>query len=669
MVTEIEEIFSHIDQKNHFLLSGGAGSGKTHTLVELLQGIYDRNPKARVACITFTNVASDEIKERANFENLSVSTIHDFLWLNISSYQINLKNALLDIFPDKEIVIDEIEKIDYREYKNYKKGIISHDDIMILSEYLFKSFPLLSRILKDKYDFIFVDEYQDTFKPVAEILLKYLNQSEKRISIGFFGDSMQSIFEKGIEDINEYIGVEDELSPKVKEVLKKINRRNPQTVIDLSNQVRLDTLKQKAEKGNKAPNNDEEGNIKVGSAKFLYSKSNINSIDDIKNLSFFKGWDFTDSKNTKELFLSHYLIAKRAGFTQLMDIYYKDKIVGGDSYLKRIKDYIKTNSSSVDYNSMTFKEVIENLIKSIDSDLTYEKAMKMLSNKMFQNSGFTYLKATNALNKEYTGISKILPTEGHYSFISNHSNLFELANDIPYESLSKIYLDKDKLIGKKKSKNEDSNRRTDERDPLIKYLMKIQEILFLFQEEKYFEVINKVDFKIRLGRHKKELKDSLIKLNSLKEASINTVMEQAHKLNICILDDRTVTFIESNKYLLERVKEVSFKEITNLYYYIEDMTTYSTQHGIKGAEFQNVIVNLDKSGDRKLNYKCLFEQDLSKRDILKRTQKLFYVCCTRAMENLIVFYQDDYSDKVVIQAEEWFGKSNVFNVDDLINVT
>lgn len=669
MATEIEEIFDHINKKNHFLLSGGAGSGKTHTLVELLQSIYDKNPKASVACITFTNVASDEIKERANFENLSVSTIHDFLWLNISTYQINLKNALLEIFPDKDIIINEIEKVDYREYKNYKKGIISHDDIMILSDYLFKSFPLLSRILKDKYDFILVDEYQDTFKPVTEILLNYLNQSEKRISIGFFGDSMQSIFEKGIGDINDYIAVEDDSIPLVKEVLKKINRRNPQAVIDLANQIRLDTLKQKAEKGSKAPNNDKIGNVKVGSAKFLYSKSNSNDIDDIKNISFFNDWDFTDSKNTKELFLSHYLIAKRAGFTKLMDIYYKDKIVGGDSYLKRIKDYIKTNGAFFDYNSMTFKEVIENLIKSIDPSLTYENAMKMLLDKMLENSALTYLKAVNILNKEYVGISKILPTEGYYNFIINNGNFFEIAKESPYDSLSKIYLDKDKLIGKKKSKNEDSNKRADERDYLIKYLMRIQEILFLFQKEKYFDLINKVDFKIKLGRHKKELKDRLIKLDSLKETSIDTVMEEAHKLNICILDDRTTAFIESNKYLVERVKEVSFKEITNLYYYIEDMTTYSTQHGIKGAEFQNVLVSLDKSGDRKLNYKCLFEQDSSKEDILKRTQKLFYVCCTRAMENLIVFYQDEYSDKVVIQAEEWFGKSNVFNVDDLINIT
>ncbi len=662
MATEIEEIFGHIADRNHFLLSGGAGSGKTHTLIDLLQNIFTKNPIANVACITFTNVASDEIKERANFENLSVSTIHDFLWLNISGYQIDLKKALVELFPEEGIILDEIEKVDYREYKSHKKGIVSHDDIMILSEYLFKKFPLLSRILKDKYDFILVDEYQDTFKPVTEILLNLLNQSEKRISIGFFGDSMQSIFEKGIGDINEYLENDDETIPGIKEVLKKINRRNPQTVIDLANKIRLDNLKQIAEENSNAPNNDIKGNIKVGNIKFLYSESNSKSLDDIMTLPFFDSWDFDDPKQTKELFLSHYLIAGRAGFSKLMDIYYKDKIVG-DGYLKRIKDYIKTNNIVIEYNSMTFLEVIESLIKLINSSLTYEKAMKMLLEKLANDSSLTYLRAANSLNTTYPGIKEVLPTDSHSTFISENPKLFKLAGEIVYEQIIKIYLDKDKLIGKKKSRNEVSNRRADERDYLIKYLMRIQEILFLFQNKKYFELISKVDFKIKYGKDKALLKENLKKLDSIKDKSIGVIIEEANNLGICLIDDRTNEFIESNKYLVERVKEVSFVEITKLYYYVEDMTVYSTQHGIKGAEFKNVLISLDKSGDRKLSYKYLFEQEKTREEIVQRTQKLFYVCCTRAMDNLVVFYQDDYSENVRKQAIEWFGAANVIDLD------
>lgn len=64
--------------ERNFLLSGGAGSGKTYTLVQTLHYIFDKNPKVQVACITYTNVAADEIKERSPYSRLHVSTIHDF---------------------------------------------------------------------------------------------------------------------------------------------------------------------------------------------------------------------------------------------------------------------------------------------------------------------------------------------------------------------------------------------------------------------------------------------------------------------------------------------------------------------------------------------------------------------------------------------------------------
>ena len=91
MAKEIDEIFDIISQSKNFLLRGGAGSGKTHTLVETLKMIFLRDPLAKIACITFTNVAVKEILERTAFENLKVLTIHDFLWDTIKSF----KNKLI----------------------------------------------------------------------------------------------------------------------------------------------------------------------------------------------------------------------------------------------------------------------------------------------------------------------------------------------------------------------------------------------------------------------------------------------------------------------------------------------------------------------------------------------------------------------------------------------
>ena len=60
-----------------------------------------------------------------------------------------------------------------------------------------------------------------------------------------------------------------------------------------------------------------------------------------------------------------------------------------------------------------------------------------------------------------------------------------------------------------------------------------------------------------------------------------------------------------------------------------------------------------------------------KKDIFNRTKKLFYVCCTRAKENLIVFIQINNQkinkEKIISNAKKLFGEKNVINGDKLIN--
>lgn len=84
---ELNQILQQIKMGHHFLLSGGAGSGKTFSLVEVLQSISSLVPSAHIACITYTNAAAIEIKNRASVKNLRVSTIHDFLWDSIAQFQ------------------------------------------------------------------------------------------------------------------------------------------------------------------------------------------------------------------------------------------------------------------------------------------------------------------------------------------------------------------------------------------------------------------------------------------------------------------------------------------------------------------------------------------------------------------------------------------------------
>lgn len=88
---EVQAIFQSIDDGRNFLLSGGAGSGKTYSLVSVIRQVIAENPTVKVACMTYTNAAVKEIEERVNHKNLNVSTIHDFLWDNIKHFQRSLK--------------------------------------------------------------------------------------------------------------------------------------------------------------------------------------------------------------------------------------------------------------------------------------------------------------------------------------------------------------------------------------------------------------------------------------------------------------------------------------------------------------------------------------------------------------------------------------------------
>lgn len=162
------------------------------------------------------NAVALEIRHRTNIENLWVSTIHDFFWNNISQFQKELKKVLLELINDPESQIksptpgekfdnDFPDGIQYKEYVRIRNGEISHDEVLILANKMYSKYIKLCDILKSKYDYVLVDEYQDTSPLVIQILLDFLSKSSKRNIIGFFGDSMQAIYEDGVGDLNQYI--------------------------------------------------------------------------------------------------------------------------------------------------------------------------------------------------------------------------------------------------------------------------------------------------------------------------------------------------------------------------------------------------------------------------------------------------------------------------------
>lgn len=84
-----------------FFLFAGAGSGKTRSVVTALERLRDREGQRlrlqgqRVAVITYTNAACDEIKSRLKHDPLiEVSTIHSFVWSMIGGFDADIRGWL-----------------------------------------------------------------------------------------------------------------------------------------------------------------------------------------------------------------------------------------------------------------------------------------------------------------------------------------------------------------------------------------------------------------------------------------------------------------------------------------------------------------------------------------------------------------------------------------------
>lgn len=628
---EVQEIFQCIDSKRNFLLSGGAGSGKTYSLVQVIRQVIYENPTAKVACMTYTNAAVKEIEERVNHNNLNVSTIHDFLWDNIKHFQKELKAAIIALANDEnaklsideaglipENYFDELEKgVQYKEYLKLKEGIISHDELLLVANYLFDKYPKLSTIVKDKYQFIFIDEYQDTNTVVVDVFLNHFKKSEKKNLVGFFGDAMQSIYDDGIGNLDQYKG---EAADTVKEVKKAQNRRSPRKIIDLANRLRTDGITQEPSTDVKAPNMTD-GQVKEGNILFIHSANG--GVSAVKQyLTENHGWNFDSAEETKELNLTHNLIADKVGFRKLMDIYDKDLIL---SFRDRVKKYIKDKAIITDFSQNTFGEVI----------------------------------ATLAAGKTGRELSAVNPTASMQTFIDDNQALYQIALNYNYEAFSKMYVNKDQLLDDKKQNEDDENKKGSKRDNLIKHLLKIQNNIMLYQTGKYNEFMRVTDYKDKIVSivAKRILKDNIESLINVGNKTIEEVINDAHEKGICLKDDKLEDFKVKKEYLYNRVKEVRFSEFQMLYDYLEGKTPFSTQHKTKGTEFDNVLVILDNGGWNKYNFENMF-LNTGTESVLERTQKIFYVCCTRAKENLAVFYHNP-SPQVVAKATEWFGNGNV----------
>jgi DNA helicase-2/ATP-dependent DNA helicase PcrA len=334
------------DPKSFFLYAG-AGSGKTHSLVEAIRELKNRERERlmfegrRVAVITYTNAACDEILRRLEFDPLvEVSTIHAFAWRLIQGFDNEIREWLrIKLAQDIEKIegelarskgdnktsranrkklkskthrletLDDITKFIYSPTgDNRERQALNHDEVIKLTAAFAPERPLLD-VLVDRYPVVLIDESQDTHAPVMEAFLKVQQLAQTRFCLGLLGDTMQQIYGHGVTRLDKAIPG-DWLKPE-----KVINRRCPRRVVDLINVIRST-----ADAHKQTPKPDAiEGVVRMycinqsqERASHLEEKI-ANSMASITNDS---DWA-TGPGGRKTLILEHKMAARRMGFERL----------------------------------------------------------------------------------------------------------------------------------------------------------------------------------------------------------------------------------------------------------------------------------------------------------------------------------------------------------------
>lgn len=622
---EVLEALQCIKNGENFILEGGAGSGKTYSLISLIDTLISERPDIRIVCITYTNNAVAEILSRIKNENLWVSTIHEFIWNLIKKYQIEIKDILVELINDeniknfrkpKDFGEDFITKdyfkslyVDYDEYysvtPNAKNRVkISHDHILIVAERMFSKYKKISDILKDVADCIFVDEYQDTSPLVADILLKHLEQSGKKNVIGFFGDSMQSIYDDGVGDLNQY---------SLTKIVKTQNRRNPKIVIEVANKFRDDSIQQVPSEDINAPNM-ENGVIREGSIKFLYGNESDDFLS-MRGKDIFDSWDFSDGKQTKELRLTHKYNAEMAGFKDLYDIYNSDLII---TLINKIKE--KIDKGDLD-NDKTLGEL------ALEVKPTFKK------------------------------VDLLDQINGNETYQSIYSVLEDMSWEEAYE---KCRVNKESLMSYKLNGMSGKYEANSYRDRILRRLDILEEIIELYEANKFNDFLRITKFSIHNKNDKIYLKQAIDYLVNEKNKTIEEVLEFAEGKRLLKEDELFSDYI-SNKgfYLWERIKKLPFKQYRKSVFYLKEFSPNCTQHSVKGSEYDNVLLILESNWN-KYDFKTLFGKGSQSDSVQLRTKKLFYVCITRAKKNLII-YMSTRDSEIVGEAKKFFGEENVLS--------
>lgn len=271
------------------LIIAGAGSGKTKVLTTKIAYLVDNGvPTDNILAITFTNKAAKEMKDRvigmlgsigyqiriSTFHSFGVFLVHEHydllgykenftildsddsltlikkimkdLNINVKDYNpkairnsiSSSKNELISASDFERFIGNDFDQKVFEVYQRYEKKLLLNnsldfDDLLFLPIKLFREHPEVLRYYQELYQYVMVDEYQDT-NEAQYILIKMLSALNRNICV--VGDESQSIYSFRGSNYRNILNFEKDYKD-CETILLEQNYRSTSTILDSANDV------------------------------------------------------------------------------------------------------------------------------------------------------------------------------------------------------------------------------------------------------------------------------------------------------------------------------------------------------------------------------------------------------------------------------------------------
>lgn len=631
-----DDLNSCFDQYTSFVFNAGAGSGKTYALVQCLEHFIKSKSNdlkmhnQKIICITYTNVATNNIKERiGRNDTVLVSTIHERLWEIIKKQQPELLKIHM------EALENDIEKNKKKLNEKQNYAVLEDKNSLdkLIFEYrkeLYDIYNLKAQEYKKRLPDCFKDNYPklinnaSEFKSIVNCVINIKNEKECLLKI----QNKQVGYNEVIYDSKYNTDRLYKMRISHDTLLEyscKLIMKNPQMcriIIDNHPYILIDEYQDTSENVIKIMKTlddyakSHKRNFVVGyfgdSVQNIYSDGVGNQLNELHSGLKQICKDFNWRSRSEII-----TVANRIRNDEIQQVPIDDKYNGGT--IKFYHGIGNQESSFIKKYQNKWNDVHVFSFKNEEiAELSGFKNMYNVFKKIYSGNKYNLL-TTELLSNDIKKLGKVQLTLYHLLHVligvRNENN--RINSVLNLEKMKINFVDLRKLVNQLKNINGDclngllQNICLELENSNNHYLMMV------------FSDIFEIDTSLSM--------ESLI-----------------NKLKQDLFDD------EIDETVFEDFLNIEFQDLYNWYNYINGNSYYHTFHGTKGLEFENVVVIMkEKNGKSKINFKDYFKSyGSSEEPIVARN--LLYVVVTRAISNLRILYIDDIDD-IRANIEKIFG--------------